>query len=60
MAKSMKTVFCSWDCSVKLKGVKTSFLTDPGVERHGVIAFVVSFWKKVFNLGDSVGPPDLD
>ena len=60
MAKSMKTVLCSWGCSVKLKGVKTSYPTDPGVARHGVIAFVVSFWKKVFNSGDSGGPPDLD
>ena len=60
MAKSMKTVLCSWGCSVKLKGVKTSYPTDPGVARRGVIAFVVSFWKKVFNSGDSGGPPDLD
>ena len=60
MAKSMKIVFCSWGCSVKLKGVKTSYPTDPEVERRGVIAFIVSFWKKVFNLGDSVGPLDLD
>ena len=60
MVKSMKTVFCSRGCRVKLKGVKTSYPTDPGVERRGVIAFFVSFWKKVFNSGDSVGPRDLD
>ena len=60
MAKSMKIVFCSCGCSVKSMGVKTSYPTDPGVERHGVIAFVVSFWKKVFSSGSSVGPPNLD
>ena len=60
MAKSMKTVFCSQGCSVKLMGVKTSYPTDPGVERCGVIAFIVSFQKKVFSSAGSVGPPDLD
>ena len=60
MAKSMKTVLCSWGCSAKLKRVKTSYPTDSGVARRGVIAFVVSFWKKVFNSGDSGSPPDLD
>ena len=60
MAKSMKIVFCSWCCSVKLTGVKTSYPTDPGVERWGVIAFIVSFWKKVFSSGGSVGCPNLD
>ena len=48
MANSMKTVLCSWGCSVKLKGAKTSYPTDPGVARRGVIAFVVNFWKKGF------------
>ena len=60
MAKSTKIVFCSWDCNVKLMGVKTSYPTDPGVERRGVIAFIVSFWKKVFSSGGSVGPLTLD
>ena len=56
----MKIVLCSCGCSAKPTGVKTSYPTDPGVARRGVIALVVSFWKKVFNSGDSVGPPDLD
>ena len=60
MAKSMKIVLCSWGCSVKLMGAKTSYPTDPGVERHGIFAFVVSFRKKVFSSGGSVGPPNLD
>ena len=60
MAKSIKIVLCSCGCSVKPMGVKTSYPTDPEVERCGVIAFVVSFWKKVFSLGGSTGPLNLD
>ena len=60
MAKSTKTVFCSCGCSVKSMGVKTSYPTDPGVERRGVIAFIVSFWKRVFSSGGFGGPPNLD
>ena len=60
MAKSMKIFFCSCGCSVKSMGVKTSYPTDPGLERRGLIAFVVSFWKRVFSVGGSGGPPNLD
>ena len=51
MAKSTKMVFCSCGCSAKSMGVKTSYPTDLGVERRGVIAFVVSFWKRVLVQG---------
>ena len=40
-------------------GVKRSYPTDPGVEWQGVIVFVVSFLKKVFNTVDSQGPLGL-
>ena len=53
----MEIVLCSCGCIVKLMGVKRSYPTDPGVEQRGVIAFVMSFRKKVFNMVDSQGPP---
>ena len=31
MARSMKTVFCSFGCILKLIGVNKSYPTDPGV-----------------------------
>ena len=43
MAKSTKIVFCSCGCSVKLMGVKTSYPTDLGVERRGLIALLLVF-----------------
>ena len=60
MAKSTKIVFCSCGCSVKSMGVKTSYPTDPGVERRGLIALFVSFWKRVSSSGGSGGPLNLD
>ena len=39
--------------------MKRSYPTDPRVERRGVIAFVMSFWKRVFNMVGSWGSPSL-
>ena len=47
MARSIKTVFCSFGCILKSIGVYKSYPTDPGVARCGLIALSDNFWKYV-------------
>ena len=47
MARSIKTVFCSFGCIRKSIGVNKSYPTDPGVARCGLSALSDNFWKYV-------------
>ena len=51
MARSIKTVFCSFGCIRKSIGVNKSYPTDPGVARCGLTAFSDNFWKYVSSTG---------
>ena len=50
MARSIKTVFCSFGKIWKSTGVNKSYPTDPGVAWWGLSAFSDSFWKVAFSL----------
>ena len=51
MARSIKTVFCSFGCIWKSIGVNKFYPTNPGVARRGLTTFSDTFWKYVSIMG---------